>query len=375
MNTEKGGLNLRVKPSQGATRLLIIPEDGYFTVVTYGNTWCYVYYNGTYGYVMTKFVKLLDGSGSGDSGTSGGGSSSGTTTPPADGNLYGRVTTEQGRLNLRATKSTGASILARIDQNVYIKVLEYGSSWCKVEYNGKTGYVMTKFLTFSGSVPEGGTSGGSTTTRPPESDGDRKYAQVVTEQGKLNLRRGMSTGAAIIARIPQYAYVEVLTTGATWCYVTYNGNTGYVMTKFLSFAKLSGSSEGLQPALIRSSGNIYQEQSTSSARLAEVAAGDYVYIYTDNGTWAHVLHLGKIGYISSDCITLPEGVAQQNGTSVYADYTYSFENDSAVVGTLNAGDKVQILHCYGDTWWKVRMSNGTVGYVVCKTEVLKVSQW
>jgi len=379
VNTEKGGLNLRVKPSQGATRLAIIPEDGYFTVVTYGSSWCYVYYNGTYGYVMTKFMRLLNGTETTNPpSTETTTPPPSTTTPPADSTLYATVVTEQGRLNFRNGKSQNAGIIGRIDPGQTVAVLDYGSTWCKVTYDGKTGYVMTKFLAFGGSAPEGGAGSGSaggTTTRPPESDGDRKYAQVVTEQGKLNLRRGMSTGAAIIGRIPQYAYVEVLTTGVTWCYVSYNGNTGYVMTKFLSFAKLQGSSEGLQPALIRSSGNIYQEQSTSSTRLAEVAAGDYVYIYTDNGTWARVLHLGKIGYISSDCITLPEGVAQQNGTPVYADYTYSFENDSAVVGTLNAGDKVQILHCYGDTWWKVRMSNGTVGYVVCKIEVLKVSQW
>ena len=377
VHTEKGGLNLRAKPSQGAKRLAIIPENGYFTVVTYGSTWCYVYYNGTYGYVMTKFLRLLDGSETTTPPTTNPPSTE-TTTPPPSTALTAIVVTEQGRLNLRNGQSQNAGIIARIDPGKSVTVLNYGSKWCKVQYSDKTGYVMTKFLAFGSDAPESGTGSGSsdsTTTRPPESDGNRKYAQVVTEQGKLNLRRGMSQGAEVIGRIPQYAYIEVITTGVTWCYVSYNGKTGYVMTKFLSFAKHQGSSEGNQTVRVKSSGKMYKEQSTSSPVLAEIVAGDYLACYDDNGTWARVLHLGNIGYISSSCITLPEGVAQQNGVPVYANYTYSFENDSDVVATLNAGDKVQILHCYGDTWWKVRTSNGTVGYVVCQNEVLKVTTW
>lgn len=458
VNTEKGGLNMRAKPSQGAKRLLIIPEDGHFTVATYGSTWCYAYYKGTYGYVMTKFVKLLD-EGSTETPPAedpDDGKDDKPVTPPEDGSLYGivttkegrlnlrksasqsagiikridpgkyvkilsygskwcyvdyagtkgyvmtefltfsgevpeedekdepaappvsdgdakyaQVTTEQGRLNLRSSMSSGASIIKRIPQNAYVQVLTYGPEWCYVNYNGTKGYVMTKFLTFTGDVPS--VDSGSTSTRPPESDGRTKYAQVVTEEGRLNLRSDKSQSAAIIARIPQKAYVRVLSTGATWCYVDYNGKTGYVMTKFLSFAKLAGSSEGLQPTLIKSSGNLYKEQSTSSAKLAELAAGDSVYYYSDNGAWAKVLHLGNIGYIKLDCLTLPEGVATVSGIKVYEGRTYSYENDSAVLATLSQGDTVKLLHCYGDTWWLVRLSNGIEGYVTTENNVLKIS--
>ena len=464
VNTEKGGLNLRVKPSQGAKRLLIIPENGLFTVVTYGSTWCYAYYNCTYGYVMTKFVKLLDESGSvtPPAEEPDGSEGDAPVTPPEDGSLYGIVTTEQGRLNLRKSASSGAAILKRIDPGKYVKVLSYGSKWCYVDYNGTKGYVMTKFLTFSGELPEedeeeetvtppvsdgstqyaqvttvqgrlnlrksassgaailkridpgkyvkvlsygskwcyvdyNGTRGyvmtefltfvgdipasdntSSSTNAPikaPDSTGRTKYAQVVTEEGRLNLRSSASQGAAIIARIPQYAYVEVLSTGTAWCHVSYNGKTGYVMTKFLSFSKLAGSSEGLQPTLVKSSGNMYKEASTSSTKLAELVAGDYVYLYTDNGAWAHVLHLGTAGYIKSECLTLREGIAAVSNIKVYEGRTYSYENDSAVLATLNEGDTVKILHCYGDTWWLVRLSNGTEGYVTTENNVLNVPDW
>lgn len=232
--TEKGGLNLRAKPNQGAKRLLIIPENGLFTVVTYGSTWCYAYYNGTYGYVMTKFVKLL-----GEGGVEtppaqdpDDGKDDEPVTPPEDGSLYGIVTTKEGRLNLRRTASQNAAIIKRIDPGKSVKVLSYGSKWCYVDYAGTKGYVMTKFLTFSGEVPEEDEK--DEPAAPPVSDGDTKYAQVTTEEGRLNLRRGMSKGATIIARIPQNAYVQVLTYGPEWCYVNYNGTKGYVMTEFLT---------------------------------------------------------------------------------------------------------------------------------------------
>lgn len=234
VDTEKGGLNLRAKPNQGAKRLLIIPENGLFTVVTYGSTWCYAYYNGTYGYVMTKFVKLL-----GEGGVEtppaqdpDDDKDNEPVTPPEDGSLYGIVTTKEGRLNLRKTASQNAAIIKRINPGKSVKVLSYGSKWCYVDYAGLKGYVMTKFLTFSGEVPEEDEK--DEPAAPPVSDDDTKYAQVTTKEGRLNLRRGMSKGATIIARIPQNAYVQVLTYGPEWCYVNYNGTKGYVMTEFLT---------------------------------------------------------------------------------------------------------------------------------------------
>lgn len=229
VDTEKGGLNLRKKPSQGATRLLIIPEDAKFTVVTYGSSWCYAWYKGTYGYVMTKFVKLLDGSEPADPPATEPekpDTPDEPDTPASD--LYGVVTTKQGRLNLRKRPDTDAGILKRIDPGKVVTVLSYGDKWCYIDYNGTKGYVMSEFLTFTNEKPV------EKPVTPPVSDEKTKYAQVTTEKGSLNLRGGKSTGATLLKRIPQNAYVQVLTYGSNWCYVNYNGTKGFVMTEFLT---------------------------------------------------------------------------------------------------------------------------------------------
>ncbi|MBR5232325.1 MAG: Ig-like domain-containing protein [Clostridia bacterium] len=230
VDTEKGGLNLRSKPSQSASRKRIIPEDAKFTVVTYGSSWCYAYYKGTYGYVMTKFVKMLDEAQptppSSGSGSSSSGDSSGTSSVKAT------VKTPEGRLNLRKTASINAEIIRRINPGKTVTVLEKGSKWCYVKYSDDTGYVMTKFLDFGGGSGSGSSDSGSQT--PPSSDGTKKYAQVTTEEGRLNLRANKSSGSEIIKRIPRNAYVEVLEYGSKWCRVNYNGTKGYVKTEFLT---------------------------------------------------------------------------------------------------------------------------------------------
>ena len=49
------------------------------------------------------------------------------------------------RVALRAGPSTNDTVLTRVDKGERVQVL--GESWTKVTYQGKTGYMMTKFLT------------------------------------------------------------------------------------------------------------------------------------------------------------------------------------------------------------------------------------
>jgi SH3-like domain-containing protein len=66
------------------------------------------------------------------------------------------------------------------------------------------------------------------------------YYYVKTgDYGPLNLRESPSTDAAILAKIPYGAQVELLDffVGSTWANCSYKGHYGYVMTRYLSFDK------------------------------------------------------------------------------------------------------------------------------------------
>ena len=458
VKTEKGGLNLRLKPSSGAKVLKVIPEKGYFTVVTYGTTWCYAYYNGTYGYVMTKFVRLAGETEPDEDGT---------VTPPAQqpgaDALYARVVTKEGKLNLRATPSSGAKILRRIPQYETIWVITYGSSWCHVAYDNMAGYVMTKFLSFDGveapgkpeepSTPENpappaetlygvvttkqgrlnlrkspnssagiikridqgetvtvlsygdtwcsvdykGTKGYVMTqflkftnvkpeekpeepVAPPVSDGTKQYAQVTTEQGSLNLRGGKSTGATLLKRIPQNAYVEIINYGSTWCYVNYNGTKGFVMTKFLTVVSgTTGSgSTGTTPpysdserkyakvVTAQGSLNIRSPQSTDASIVGYAPQNAYVQVLETGVTWCKVTYNGKTGYALTEFLDFthpfPSSEGKQHARLTSTGKLYQqASTSSTLLATIPAGDYV-LFYSDGSGWARVYY-NGKTGYI------------
>lgn len=54
------------------------------------------------------------------------------------------------KLNLRASASTSANILLKIDNDSVVKVIEKDGDWTKIFYANKTGFVMTQYLAFDG---------------------------------------------------------------------------------------------------------------------------------------------------------------------------------------------------------------------------------
>ena len=127
------------------------------------------------------------------------------------------VTTEN--LNLRVEASTSSKIITTIPKGKTIEIVEkLNSGWYKVNYNGKTGYVSSSYVSING----------STENKP----------SIVTEKGvttaNLNLRVGSSTSSKIITTIPKGKTIEIVEKlNSGWYKVNYNGKTGYVSSKYV----------------------------------------------------------------------------------------------------------------------------------------------
>ena len=63
--------------------------------------------------------------------------------------------------------------------------------------------------------------------------------------GVLNLRAAPGTAASVIARIPYGTAVAAEKINETWAKVTYKGQTGYVMVKYLSTTEPAQSSSNI----------------------------------------------------------------------------------------------------------------------------------
>lgn len=94
---------------------------------------------------------------------------------------YGRVVTPGGPVKMRKSDSTKGKLVCEIPNRSIIEADEVGEEWSHITYNGKSGWVMTKYLKL-GSVDDGS---GITIRIEPENihTGDNVHITVNTEKG------------------------------------------------------------------------------------------------------------------------------------------------------------------------------------------------
>lgn len=126
----------------------------------------------------------------------------------------GAVTTAAGNLNVRASASSSADVVAAIKKGSYITLLSKSGSWWKVEYaRGKTGYCHADYITIVQGTP----------------------VTVNTQSGGLNVRSGAGASYGKVATLSKGETVIFLKTTGDWSRVLYHGTkTGYVSAKYLS---------------------------------------------------------------------------------------------------------------------------------------------
>ena len=270
-------------------------------------TWTRVRYNGKTGYVMSVFLTYLT-----DTESTQPPAVTPTPVPPTEEEMYARVTTASGPLNLRKNASTNSTLLDKIPQNAIIQVLKKLGTWTQVNYNGKEGYVMTTFLTFieNSDTPVTPPSGGD----QPSTD-TALMAQVTTQTGSLNLRKNAASNATILTTIPQYSYIQVLSRGDTWSKVTYKSYTGYVKSSFLTFVSTPAAppSSG-QPdeqaetpwaRVTTESGslNLRASASTTARILDTIPRHAIISVLEKGSVWSRVSYDGLTGYVKNSFLT------------------------------------------------------------------------
>ena len=288
VTTANGSLNLRKKADSSAAILTTIPQYTVIEVLQNMGTWCEVVYNGHHGFVMSKFLTFVKN----ESITPSVPIATPTIAPtqqPAINKQYARVTTTKGSLNLRETNSSNARVLRTIPQYEVIEVLQNLGSWCKVEYAGTVGYVMSSFLTFV-QQPAAPTHTPSATPVPtpvptatpvPQLPG-KNYARVTTKQGSLNLRS--EPNGRVLCTIPQYEVIQVLSKGSQWSKVSYNGREGYVMTSFLTMLQNTPAQTPALNPTVAPTASPTATPTVSVSTQAPAQQGDVAYVNTEQGS-------------------------------------------------------------------------------------------
>lgn len=207
--TEYGSLNLRIRPGRGEKVLRRIPKGEVIPVLKRGGGWIKTSYNGKIGYVQERFLALSPEL------------TPPSVTPKAEEALWrGWVVTDTGSLNLRKKASSSAALVDRIPMGAVVSVLEETGDWCYITYDGKRGYVQTRFL--SRTPPTGPVY--DETLMPSEDIG------ATVRENEMILRSWCAENAPERARVPGGAWVQVMERGETWCRISYEGWEGYART-------------------------------------------------------------------------------------------------------------------------------------------------
>ncbi|MCR4886193.1 MAG: SpoIID/LytB domain-containing protein [Clostridiales bacterium] len=153
VNTPQGSLNLRLYARDTAKVLLTIPQYETVSVHETGSVWCRVTYRGVTGWVMTRFLSF--------NGAAPTPAPAGSPAPAAGGSvpldptlrtlrepIVGRIMPTDKRLNLREGCSTAARVILEMPKYEFLTIYAVGDTWCQVEYGGRTGYCMTKYLEY-----------------------------------------------------------------------------------------------------------------------------------------------------------------------------------------------------------------------------------
>lgn len=295
-------LNLRREAGMESEILLSIPRGESLIVTGTGDSWLPVRYHGVTGFCSAQYIKL-------DAAPAATPVPAASPMPEITGPdrtaapwqpvpvqvtvTYAQVSTPEGSLNMRRRAASSAPVLARIPRDTLVEVLSAGEKWTKVDYKGKTGYVMTAFLNF---------------VEVTEPVIDRAMtARVATPGGSLNLRAKAASGSKVLRTVPQDSLVVVLEYGEKWSRVAYGAAEGYVRSQFLQFDQPPEGKNALRPVRLRTGGVgvvLLASPDLRGAVLAVLPAGDYALLRGLDGDWGQVEYEGLAGYVPAACLEM-----------------------------------------------------------------------
>ncbi|WP_133174967.1 SH3 domain-containing protein, partial [Heyndrickxia sporothermodurans] len=373
-------LNMRNKAATNGTIIAKLAKGAKVTVLSESNGWSKIQANGKTGYVSSKYLAVNTRKPSSISKP--------TTNPPKKPSSAKTVTkyveVDAGSsLNMRNKAATNGTIIAKLAKGAKVTVLSESNGWSKIQANGKTGYVSSKFLTDKKvqSKPKEKTPAKTVT----------KYVDVDTDS-TLNMRSKASTSGSIVAKLKKGTKVTVQSESNGWSKITASGKTGYVSSKYLTDKNTQSKPTKNPPKQTTptktvtkyvevdagSTLNMRNKASTSGSIVAKLKKGIEVTVLSESNGWSKITVNGKTGYVSSQYLvtskqtetTTPKtkyvNIASVSGISMYA----SPSTNASVIVNIGKGVAV-LVYSESNGWSKIKVYD-QIGYV--KSELLSATK-
>lgn len=128
--------------------------------------------------------------------------------------------------------------------------------------------------------------------------GTAQYGTVVTPD--VNLRSQPSIDSGIVAKVPLYASLEIISFENNWYHVIYGDKTGYIRSDLL-FEFSSGTRNAY---VLNDKAYLLGGPGESSYRITTLTVGQAVKIKSITGEWLYVVAGDEYGYVNSTNLTL-----------------------------------------------------------------------
>ena len=316
-------------------------------------------------------------------------------------NLNEKVQLTGDNVILRSTPSTSGSIITILKKDTILTRIERNSSysngyyWDKVKLSdGTVGYIASKYL--STVIIE------DNTNKEEDTNKDNNQTSINTEQVKINassvrVRKSPTTSSSIVATLAKNTVVTRLEKKVAYKDGYYwdktklsNGTIGYIATNYLSLITQSNTNTNTGTNVVKTetvkvnANNVRVRKSatTSSGIIATLSKNIQVtrlekkVSYKNGYYWDKIkLPNGSIGYVATNYLTSINTTTTNSTTTKTAKVNASnvrlrssASTSSKVVKTLSKETKVTVLqkkvaYKNGYYWDKVKLSNGTTGYI------------
>ena len=334
--TVTGAINFRKSASWSGTVISTISKGTTVYVSSISNGWATVSHNGTTGYAPADYLQAVS-----------------------------KKETVTASVNLRTTATWSGDIIQVIKTGETVHTVSTSGEFSKVLYNGKTGYIATKYITSSTNT----NSNNNTNTNNSSSSSSSKVDVVaMSKTGKvvkvksgdtLNVRTGTNSSDKIIGTLAPGATVSI--TGqdklSGWYRVNYNGQTGFVSDYYIEIVNQTSTSTGSYKKTTTNL-NMRSGPGTSHSIITEIPNGALVTVLSTTNGWDYIEYNGKKGYCNNKYLT---SATQQKKTTANLNMRKGPSTSYDKIATIPTGTVIDVLST-SNGWSKVRY-NGQEGYV------------
>ena len=199
-------LRMRKEPTTNSSTIVLLGKGTQVSVHEQLDGWYKIVYHDKTGYVSSNYVTYTPAPVPEET--------SASVETEGEASVESKVATVNGNsVNFRMEPSTDAEVIAKLERGTEIELVSTEDGWCKVVYDGQTGYMSADYVAVDGIVVQN--------------------ARGIVTGSVVNVRSGPSTGTSVVTKLSAGTIVNLLELRDGWYKIDRNGVVGYISGDYI----------------------------------------------------------------------------------------------------------------------------------------------